>query len=233
MARDPRTPYRSGIAGGVIVMLVGIGFLLDRLDVLDISQFYRFWPMMFIVLGIVNLSNRCTWIKGTILIVMGILFQLDTLNIAHVRWGQIWPLFVIGAGLSIIWRTTQSPKIPTASGDPRDTLNELAVFGGIERRITSRSFKGGRVLALFGGVELDMRDAEMEGDEIVLDINATFGGVELTVPSHWTVASHGHGIFGGYVDSTRPRQPESVTGALPKTLLVQGTALFGGVEIKN
>ena len=233
MACNQKRDLRGGLVGGLVIVTIGVALLLDHRGVLNIDHFYRFWPCILIVVGVANLANRASWVKAALLIVFGVLFQLDQLNIFHFRWSEIWPLFIIGAGLSIIWRTMQASKIPVVVGDTRDTLNEVAVFGGVERRITSRSFKGGRVHATFGGIELDLRDAEMEGDEVVLDINAIFGGVEITVPAHWNVASHGHGIFGGYVDSTRPRQPESVSGALPKTLLVQGVAVFGGVEIKN
>ncbi|HMI51623.1 MAG TPA: DUF5668 domain-containing protein [Candidatus Saccharimonadales bacterium] len=233
MACNQNRDYRGGLIGGLVIVIVGFALLLDHMGVLNIDHFYRFWPCILIVVGIANLSHRSGWVKGALLILFGAVLQLDQLNIVHFRWSELWPLLVIGAGLSIIWRTMQAPKNPVAAGDARDTLNELAVFGGIERRITSRTFKGGRAHATFGGIELDLRDAEMEGDEVVLDINAIFGGIEITVPPHWSVASHGQGIFGGYVDSTRSRQPESVSGVPPKTLLVQGVAIFGGVEIKN
>lgn len=233
MAFDPNRDHRGGIIGGVIVMVIGVGLLFDHLGLLNFSHFYRFWPMILIIIGLFKILNRPERVKGVILIVIGTLLQLDQLNIAHVRWGELWPLLIIGAGLSIVWRTLDSRRNPAGTGDPRTTLNEMAIFGGVVRRITTKNFQGGKIHATFGGVEIDLRDADMEADEAVLEINAVFGGVEITVPTNWVVSSRGQGIFGGYEDSTHLRQPENVTGMRQKTLLIQGVAVFGGVEIKN
>jgi hypothetical protein len=54
----------------------------------------------------------------------------------------------------------------------------------------------------------------------------------MRVPETWYVAARGQGVFGGFSDSTRyapPADPEKAR----KTLVVLGTALFGGVEIRN
>ena len=85
---------------------------------------------------------------------------------------------------------------------------------------------------MFGGIELDLWQAEIEGDAAVLHIDAIFGGVELRVPDTWVVSSEGQGIFGGYSDSTHQRPPTDP--AQPrKTLVIRGAAVFGGVEIRN
>src|SRR5262249_59019018 len=86
-------------------------------------------------------------------------------------------------------------------------LNEIAVFSGIEKRITGKNFSGGRMVAIFGGIEIDLWQAGMEGDEAGLQIDAIFGGVEIRVPDTWLGSSHGQGGFGGVNDSTRLRPP--------------------------
>jgi len=74
---------------------------------------------------------------------------------------------------------------------------------------------------------------------VELTINAVFGGCEIRVPEAWEVVGYGQGIFGGYVDSTKPRdfQSEALAGTVAgnprKALILRGVALFGGVEIKN
>src|SRR5262249_58445832 len=111
-------------------------------------------------------------------------------------------------------------------------LNEIAVFSGIEKRITGKNFSGGKMVAIFGGIEIDLWQAEMEGDEAVLQIDAIFGGVEIRVPDTWLVSSHGQGVFGGYNDSTRLR-PAADPNQPRKTLVLRGAAIFGGGEIPN
>ena len=118
------------------------------------------------------------------------------------------------------------------SGDPLTTLNESAIFGGVQKRVNAKEFRGGQLQSLFGGIEIDLRDADMAENQAVLHANAVFGGIELRVPETWYVAARGQGIFGGYTDSTRYTEPVG-TDKPKKTLIVMGTAIFGGVEIRN
>jgi hypothetical protein len=82
-------------------------------------------------------------------------------------------------------------------------------------------------------VELDLRDSNMLQDEVKLEINAVFGGVELRIPETWHVVSHGQAFFGGYVDETRNYRSANPTDPATKSLILTGSAVFGGVEIKN
>jgi hypothetical protein len=108
-------------------------------------------------------------------------------------------------------------------------LNEWVIFSGSRRRIDSQDFQGGEAFAMFGGIELDMRKAASTLQEIVIEVNAVFGGIEVRVPENWNVTVRGAGIFGGYEDKTfraalDPKQPH---------LIVNGFAVFGGVTIQN
>ncbi|MGA2419526.1 MAG: DUF5668 domain-containing protein [Candidatus Acidiferrum sp.] len=226
---------QGGLIGGAVVILVGLVFLLDNLGIVAVGHLFRFWPMILVLAGIASLSSRQGYVKGVVLIVVGVLFELDSLGIAHFRWSSLWPLAIIGAGIAVMWTTLEARRIGAIDGDPRTTLNEFALFGGIERRITTTDFKGGVVTALFGGVELDMRQATITQDAVEVTVNAICGGCELRVPEAWEVVAHGQGIFGGYVDSTKAREylPETLAGTRRKALILRGVALFGGVEIKN
>lgn len=106
---------------------------------------------------------------------------------------------------------------------------ETAIFGGVDRHIGSSDFHGAQCTAIFGGCKIDLRDAEMQGREAVLNTYAIFGGVEIRVPENWEVVNHGMAIFGGVSDQRRqpPRGPDT------KTLILDGAAIFGGVSVKD
>ena len=104
---------------------------------------------------------------------------------------------------------------------------EVAVFGGVDRRITSQDFRRTGCTAIFGGCKIDLRDAQMQGEEATLDTYAIFGGVEVRVPEDWEVVNRGVAILGGVSEQRRH------SGSGSKTLYVQGAALFGGVTVKN
>jgi len=99
--------------------------------------------------------------------------------------------------------------------------------------MTSQDFQGGDVTAIFGGVELDMTEANMQAKEATLAITAIFGGVEIRVPPNWQVAFRGAPIFGGIEDKTRTARVEDPANSNLKVLVITGAVIFGGLEIKN
>ena len=222
------------IIWGAVICAIGVVLLLDHLGVISADRVWRFWPLLLVVAGVVNLTQCGKRAWGVALILAGTLFQLDSLGIIRFRWVDLWPLAIIFAGLMMMWGSIESRRLRTASsGDAQNTMNSNAIFGGVERRITARDFRGGRVSAVFGGVELDFRDADIEGDEAVLEVDAIFGGVEIRVPETWRVEARGQTLFGGYSDTSRVSVAGDANGPKRKTLIITGTALFGGVEIKN
>jgi predicted membrane protein len=237
--------YQHGILWGAVICAVGVILLLDHMGMVSAERLWRFWPLLIVFAGVVNLVSPAggrVW--GALLVVVGTLFQLDSLGIIHFHWGDLWPLAIIAAGAMMIWGSIESRKVrdqvrdavSAAGGDPSavNAMNATAIFGGIERRISVRDFRGGRVSAVFGGIELDFRDAEIEGDEAVLEVNAIFGGAEIRVPDHWKVEQRGQTLFGGYTDSTRLSSTAADANASSrKTLIITGSILFGGVEVTN
>jgi predicted membrane protein len=120
------------------------------------------------------------------------------------------------------WKLTDEKK----TGD--DYIHSNAVFGGSEHAITSQNFRGGETMALFGGVELDMRQAQISADGCKIHATALFGGVEIIVPDDWNVIITGTPIFGG-IDSKSRRKSDAKSG---KDIYIHCTVAFGGVEIK-
>jgi predicted membrane protein len=226
-------PSHGVILGGVIC-IVGLILLLDHMGVISAGNLWRFWPLLLIVAGVAKVTDPQQRPWGAFLILIGVLFQLDSLGIIRFRWSELWPLAIIAAGAMMVWGSIKARRFKLSSAPATNSMNATSVFGGIERRIGVRDFKYGSVSAVFGGVELDFRNAEMEGEEAVIDINVIFGGVEIRVPDHWRVEARNQTLFGGYTDETRG------TGNTPgtdvpanKTLVISGQVLFGGIEVKN
>jgi hypothetical protein len=110
-------------------------------------------------------------------------------------------------------------------------MNQLAIFSGFKQRNASGDFRGGTLLAIFGGFELDLRHAGMQSNEVVVDATAIMGGGEIRIPEAWDLTLLGTAIMGGYSDETQ--HPEQNPTAPPKRLIVKGVVLFGGIAIKN
>jgi predicted membrane protein len=229
---------RVGLVWGALIVSVGVALLLDHMGFIVIGSLFRFWPMILVFFGVGHLFTPSNRAWGVILIVVGTIFQLNNLGITHLRFADMWPVAIIAVGLLLMWGAMKPPLIlkgVSGTGDTADVLEAVAIFGGTERRIKSQTFKGGRVTSIFGGVELDFRDANIDGDEATLDVNCIFGGVEIRVPDRWNVHSRSIPVLGGYSDKTRlsAAPPQDSPNDKRKTLIITGTVIFGGVEIGN
>lgn len=227
----------GGIGFGLLIVTVGVLWLLSKMGILALASIWHYWPAVIIIVGLCNLMQRGAGISHRIFALLtigaGTALQLHTLNWIYLQWDYIWPaaIIVMGlwiAGASIFGR--RRPRRCKKKGLP-DLPQDYVVFGGREERVTTEEWEGGEATAIFGGYDIDLRHAEMKGNEVMMEARAIFGGVEIKVPDHWIVELKGAPIMGAFEDKTRPPRPEP--GVEPKRLVVTGVAIFGGVEIKN
>jgi hypothetical protein len=116
-----------------------------------------------------------------------------------------------------------------------DAVDHLALFSGVSRSVTSPAFRGGRLVAIFGGLELDLTRAAMTRPEARLDVWALFGGASIRVPAGCEVVVQAVPIFGG-VDVRGQRRPPAIASGEPPPggrLVVGGLALFGGIDVES
>jgi hypothetical protein len=233
----------SGVIPGLVLVAVGALFFLNNLHIIYVREWFRYWPAILIAFGIVKLVDSTYSggrVCGGIMAGFGAIFLARNLGYTDIGMREIWPLFIVGLGLLLLVERTTEWHVKftdPAAPDPATRVAGAgavkidAIFGGSKRVVTSQDFQGGEVAAIFGGVELDLRQAGMTGDSAVLEINAIFGGVELKIPRNWSAVVEGVGIFGGYADNSI--QPDPALGPGVKQLIVKGLAAFGGVDVKN
>ena len=106
-------------------------------------------------------------------------------------------------------------------------IKTTSFFGGSENQISSQEFRGGRVYAVVGGSDIDLRGATIADEGATINIITSFGGVRFLVPEDWAVNIQTRAVFGGV--ASKRVAPTSPVGQLTLT----GLCLFGGVEIKS
>jgi predicted membrane protein len=159
-----------------------------------------------------------------------VLWTLSNLGYRQFSMERLWPYILIAAGIWLLfarWKDLGGANVATDA-----QLDSTHIFGGGEYRVTTKNFRGGQINSVFGGFSVDLREADIEGSEAVIEVNSVFGGGEIRVPEAWGVVVSGTGIFGGYGDETSQRRAPG-TEANAKTLIVKGAAIFGGVVVKN
>ena len=136
--------------------------------------------------------------------------------------GLIWLGAVAGVAASgaILKRV-----LPSRGDEESDDIMLVAAFDGIELRSRAKAFRGGSILAWFGGVAVDLREATL-APEAHLTVHSVFGGVAIRVPAGWRVESRMQAVAGG----AELKVPEPEDPAAP-TLTIDGLALFGGIAV--
>lgn len=213
---------------GLILILLGAGFLVDRLGYWDFGLILSsYWPLILIFLGLMKMFRRHI-ISGGIILLIGLWFQLRNLNLIPENiWVFFWPVILILVGIWFL--VPRARRVPSTTSSS-DLIHHTVIFGGLEDRNNSQQFKGGEISAIFGGAELNFRDAKLASSGATLELTAIFGGIEIKVPEDWIVVSSGVPLFGGLENKAKRQKAEDPNAP---TLNVSCTAIFGGVEISN
>lgn len=249
--RNANRSMQSQLVVGVLVIVMGVLFLLDNLGIIDVHRAIAFWPMAFIVVGLIKLFDTSSpnYLMGGVFIAIGAVMTANRLGYFYVSWHTFWPLVLIVVGGMVLYRAFDGGRRRERAGIDKDTVaasaawtppgtgrikqetsgddvvDITAILGGFERSITSQKFRGGDVTAILGGCALDMRGASIE-NEAVIDVFAFMGGITIKVPTDWTVVMHGTPILGGFEEKT-------VRQGGPKRLIVTGYVIMGGIEVRN
>jgi predicted membrane protein len=245
---------RNGLSGralaGVLIITVGVLLLADRSGAINLPEWLVSWPMILITvgtyLGVRHGFRGPAWI---IMILVGSIFLVGEINDELDFRNYTFPLIVIAIGLVMIfrpqkknrekWRKSMqdmkaditSATTSNARATSDDFLDTVTVFGGVKKNIISKTFQGGELTTFFGGTELNLTQADVNG-RVVIEITQMFGGTKLIVPPNWRIKSDDMvAIFGG-LDDKRPTQNEMVYDN-EKVLVLRGTCIFGGIEIRS
>jgi len=215
---------------GLLIILVGVVFTLDNLDIVSARRFLVYWPAGLILIGAAKLWQVRTGygspIGGALFVVAGTWMLLRTLEMVDVSIIRFWPLLMVFAGGVVVWHSIRGPRLRgDAPGDA--VVHATAILSGVQRGSSARNFRGGELTAFMGGCEIDLRQAAISG-EAVIDVFAMWGGIEIRVPENWTVIGRVTPIMGGFEDTTR-----ASGDARTHMLTIRGVVLMGGVEVKN
>ena len=177
--------------------------------------------------------NTSRTLFGGILLVLGMAIIAKNLlgigiNLFFPGWKS---LFFIVPGIALLTNNEGRKKI----GQTEKTLNFdgdessgqcTAVFGTTNKQYPMQEFYEGKIDAVFGTAELDLRDAVITGD-CIMEVSAIFGSANIRVPQGVRVRTSGIPLFGGVANHTR--EPEAFEAP---TIFINTLCMFGGIEIK-
>lgn len=235
---------------GVFILLIGVAAMV-RVTVPDLPPLLFSWQTFLIALGIfIGLKHNFHGGSWFLLILIGTGFLIRDVypDLAIRRY--IWPMVFIVIGAFIIIRPRRTSWSHSGWWDEKkkkaseqgatildeeetwsqdDFIDSTCIFAGSKKNILSKDFKGGDIVNIFGGTELNLTQADIKGT-VVIEITTVFGGTKLIVPSNWEVKSEAVTIFGGLEDK---RNMQTIVDNPGKILVLKGTVIFGGIEIKS
>jgi predicted membrane protein len=238
---------------GVILLIVGGVFLLRQLN-FPMPQWLFSWQMLLIIIGlVVGIRKRFSDASAFLMILIGSIFLIDEINPAINIKQFLVPIVLGVVGLIFLFspRMSRNKRFnarcarrvgregdPLASSVNRyvpaedmisdEFLDVTAVFGSVKKKVLSKTFSGGDITCVFGGCEVDLTNADFNSP-LVIDCTQVFGGVKLIIPPDWEVRTDATTLFGSVED----KRPPSSGVAPVKSILIDGTMFFGGIEIKS
>jgi predicted membrane protein len=225
---SPRRFPSVQILFGSLVVVLGALLLLDTTGVFPTSTLLLYAPSLLVVVGVWALfQSRFQNIVGPVVfITIGAASQAIVLDFATIDEVIVfWPLLVIAFGLSVVLGTYRAKTVATEDA----YMSIFAVFGTVERIVTSKTFEGANLTAIFGSVEVDLRDVDITDRPARINAVALFGAAEVTVPRDWNVQMEVLPVLGAAEDSRR--RYDSISDEVD--LVVGGFTAFGAIEVRD
>ncbi len=236
-----RTKRSRRVFTGLLFVIIGAILLLRMTGIhlpLQLPAYFFSWQMILIALGVFFMFSENNRNTGIILFVIGAVFL--SRDILDLRFREIIrfaiPVLLILGGLAILYPRRFSGKKrvrgQTAKEFSYEEIREVIILSGSRREISSLDFRGGEIVCILGEADLNFRNASLSPNTNVVSLSCIFSGCKLYVPDDWTIRVDTVSIFAGVSDKRlRPpggRQPDPV-----KLLVIKGSLLFSGVEIKS
>ena len=222
----------AAIAFGVALIALGVVLSGSSLGWWNVDVFFDgWWTLFLIVPALISIVGNGPNVGNLVLLAVGaaLLAEQQKLLGSVSVWSLIGPIVIVVLGGVLLWKGLVGPKLPkNAEGKvvrPSDHLS--AVFSGSRAVFNGLPFKGAVSLALFGGVDIDLRGAVITED-VLIDATSIFGGTDIIVSPGMKVELTSVGIFGG-----ADNHAESPQGGAPGPVIhVRSTAVFGGLDIR-
>lgn len=216
---------------GVTIVALGGVLLLRNLEIIKFDSWNVFWGTVWaaglVLAGLVTIvSSRklLTRAWGLLLMAAGVSVGLNAYGVIDVSiWKLFWPVILIAVGLMMVF-SIGSANRKRAEESGTDDNEKVAIFYGEQSRVRG-DYTGGSATAIFGGIDLDLRQANIK-DGAIIDVFTFCGGININLPDDVIVKNEVRGVLGGSDDKTMSKP------SAKKTIYLKGECVLGGLEIK-
>lgn len=233
----------------VLLILAGVICQGKNMGIIDYGLFRTLisWQMLLLVLGGYNLWLR-NYVSGIILFFLGTVFILPKLSIFPNYGAEVfWPLTLVCIGVTILLKpvirrkccgramgTEKIDKIIGKAESNYDSTDGYVIsentLSSVQQIVLDPVFRGARIKNVLGGTVLDLRRTALKETQTFIDVECTFGGIEIYLPAGWNLLLQVRSVAGGCEDK---RYNGLTVIDMEHTLVVRGTVNFGGIVFKS
>ncbi len=218
---------------GIVLIVFGIVIALSSLEIIDFNLLFDGWWTLFILvpcgIGLFTDDDKTGDFIGVVVGVVLLLACQGVFAFEYV-WKLILPAILVILGLSLIFKNTVGHKLNQKIKEMNAKLNGsneyFATFSEQKVKVDDE-FEGSSLLAIFGGIDLDLTKAKLKKEQII-NVTTVFGGVDVFVPEGVTVKVSSTSIFGGVEDKRKHVDEKEAE----KIIYINAVCVFGGVDIK-
>ena len=225
------------IIWGIAIIALGVIFGGNAIGLFNLNVFFDGWWTLFIIVpSAISLITEREKIASLGFLATGIILLLAAQDVFSydIAWKAILAIFLILIGLSIIFKTIFHNKNDKEVAKKVEDLknnktmdSQTAVFSGSDRIYNDEVFSGSNLVAVFGGVDLDLRKAKFEKDTVIKTF-CLFGGIDIKVPEDVQIKIRSGFVFGGVSDD---RKGDKNKGK--HTIYLDAGGGFGGISITD
>lgn len=221
----------NSIIWGLALLAVSAVLILNAFEITSIEIFFDGWWTLFIIVpSLVGLFNGHDKTANIIGLFIGTFLLLACQNILDfdIMWKLIVPVIIAVIGIKMILGGIGRNKglIKSMEANSDDMKTGFAAFSGQDICFDNEIFKGAELTAVFGGIKCDLRNAVFEGDTVI-NACCIFGGADIFLPDNVNIKVNSNSLFGG-IDNKKHQN----SNGNQYTVYLNGTCIFGGVDVK-
>lgn len=223
------------IIWGIAIITLGVIFGGNAIGLFNLNVFFDGWWTLFIIVpSVISLITEKEKIASLGFIAVGVILLLAAQNVFSydVAWKACLAIFLILIGLSLIIKTVFHSKNDKEVAKKVEDLkndktmdSQTAIFSGSDRIYNDEVFSGSNLVAVFGGVDLDLRKAKFEKDTVIKAF-CLFGGIDIKVPEDVQIKIKSGFIFGGISDDRKGDESKG-----KHIIYLDAAGGFGGISI--
>lgn len=223
----------SQVIWGIVLIGIGTVWALNAFGLTDIELFFDGWWTLFIIIpSIVGLFSNHDKMGSLIGLCIGVFLLLCCQDVIGfgMMWKLLFPVIIVIVGIKLIvgsvWNANRIESLKQIQTENGNVVSKATVFSGDILNFSGEVFQGARLNAVFGGLDCDLRGAQIDQD-CLIDASAIFGGIDIYVPANVNVSVSSNSFLGGVANKAPDFHDENAP-----TVYIRGNCVFGGVDVK-